>query len=441
MRAARVASRFGSVPAAALALLLCGAVAFPVTAASEVTVDPQSLTRRHYEEDFDLLWSEIRDRYAYFDQKRTDWDRVRAIHRSKAARAVNRGAFVAALEGTLEELYDSHAHLNTNTASSPRLVPSGTDLWARWSGETAVIEEVRPSSNAERAGLRAGMRIVSINGVPVVEAVRDRMPRSLRRPDGAARDWALRALLAGRRNEPRALEVIESGKRTRIAIDDGPSRVEPTRRTRLEQRRLAGNVGYIRIHNSLGEVDLIRDFDAALGALRHTRGLILDLRDTPGGGNTTVARGILGRFTSSEVPYQRHALPEEERRYGLKRSWIELVSPRGSFAYEAPVVVLVDHWTGSMGEGIAIGLDGMGRAAVVGVEMARLLGATSGITLPNSGIGVSFPTEKLFHVNGTPRESFVPIARVDLLAATGSGDPILEAGLQKLRASPGSRTR
>src|SRR5262249_39726600 len=141
-------------------------------------------------------------------------------------------------------------------------------------------------------------------------------------------------------------------------------------------------------------------------------------------------------FLDREGFYQKHSLPAEERRFGVRRSWAEIASPRGDFRYAAPVVVLVDHWTGSMGEGIAVGLDGLKRATVVGTDMAGLPGATHGIVLPNSKIGVSFPAEKLFHVNGTPREEFVPPVYVDLLKPENQReqDPILEAGLKTLRA-------
>jgi carboxyl-terminal processing protease len=164
--------------------------------------------------------------------------------------------------------------------------------------------------------------------------------------------------------------------------------------------------------------------------------MILDLRDTPSGGNSTVARGIMGRFIAQDGFYQKHSIPAEERMFDAKRSWVEIVSPRGDFHFDGPLVVLVDHWTGSMGEGIAIGLDGLKRATVVGAEMARLLGATESVTLPNSKIGVNYPAEKLFHVNGTPREDFVPPVRVNLAApkAESPSDAILEAGLKALRA-------
>ncbi len=42
----------------------------------------------------------------------------------------------------------------------------------------------------------------------------------------------------------------------------------------------------------------------------------------------------------------------------------------------------------------------------------------------------SFPTEKLFHVNGTPRENFQPTIAVDILKKSKNEDYILEEGLK-----------
>jgi C-terminal processing protease CtpA/Prc len=400
------------------------------------TATQASLTRQQYEEDFDYLWKSISEDYAYFDRKKTDWNRVREIYRQRIGEVRTRADFVALLESVLEELYDFHTHLNTNTQSSPRLVPSGADIWAEWRGGSALVTEVRPNSNAERAGIREGMQVVSINGVAVESAVAGRVGKSLRSIDAEARNWALRVLLAGRRDERRSVGVIYNGEKKLISIDDQPAGAAVGTKPLLDYRVIGRDVGYIRINNSLGDTGLIKAFDAALSTLKNTRGLILDLRDTPGGGNTTVARGIMGRFVAREMPYQKHSIPAEERLYGTRRSWLELVSPRGEFTYRAPVVVLVDHWTGSMGEGITIGMDAMRRATVVGTEMARLVGATSSIRLPNTGIGVNFPTEKLFHVNGSPRESFVPSVYVNLLkrGSARTEDIILRVGLRTLGA-------
>jgi carboxyl-terminal processing protease len=139
--------------------------------------------------------------------------------------------------------------------------------------------------------------------------------------------------------------------------------------------------------------------------LQNTVKLIIDLTETPSGGNSAVARAIMGRFISKEMPYQKHEA--FETRYKIRRSWIEYVSPLKS-TYSKEVYILVGHWTGSMGEGIAIGFDGIGKAKIIGTKMAGLLGAIEGFKLSQTNIGFQIPTERLYHINGTPREKFIP---------------------------------
>ena len=84
---------------APLVLLLCFFV--KVAAAQET-----KFTRQQYDEDFDYLWRSISDEYAYFDQKQTDWKKVREIYRPQINGVKTRTDFVALLESVLEELYD-----------------------------------------------------------------------------------------------------------------------------------------------------------------------------------------------------------------------------------------------------------------------------------------------------------------------------------------------
>lgn len=410
-----------------VACWLATGVFFPGAAVAQAA-PADSLSAAAYLADFDAAWMFVRDNYAYFDQKQTDWERVRMLYRPRAAQVRSKREFVGVLEDVMEELYDPHAHLGVNTASSPRLVPSGTDLWAEWQGSRAIITAVRSSSGAERAGLRPGMEILSIGGLPVREAVRERLPIALGAPDSAANDWALRATLAGHHNAPVRVEVQVRGRRE--AFEFRPGLTDPPE-TPLTATILEGNIGYVRVHDALGDTALIGAWDAALTALRGTHGLVLDLRDTPGGGNTTVARAILSRLISEEESYQRHELPAEEHRYGVRRIWVERVAPRGPFTYDKPLAVLVGRWTGSMGEGITIGLDAMQRATVIGTPMAGLRGATYGTTLPHTGFEVRVPAEQLYHVLGTPREEFVPSVLVQ--PSNAGMDPTLDAALKFLQ--------
>ena len=131
---------------------------------------PERLPPSAYTEDFDAAWTFIRDTYVYFDQTAVDWECARELLRPQAAEVRDHAGFVGLLEELFEHLCDHHAHLGVNTGSSPRLVPSGADLWAEHRGGMAVITAVRADSAAERSGLRPGMQVVSIEGTPVAEA-------------------------------------------------------------------------------------------------------------------------------------------------------------------------------------------------------------------------------------------------------------------------------
>jgi len=76
--------------------------------------------------------------------------------------------------------------------------------------------------------------------------------------------------------------------------------------------------------------------------------------------------------------------------------------------YKGNVYVAVSRWTGSMGEGIAIGFDALKRAKIIGTQMAGLLGAIDKFTLPFTNISFQIPTERVYHINGTPREQYKP---------------------------------
>ena len=290
--------------------------------------------------------------------------------------------------------------------------------------------DVRADSDAARAGLRPGTSILAIDGLSTADAVAKLLGQAPDRSEPRARDWALRALLAGVHDTPRLLRVrvADSERLVQLPAADqfGGSAEQP-----LISRRLRPDVGFIRLQDSLGRDDTVAAFDRALQPLQDASALVIDLRDTASGGNTTVARGILGRFVDREMPYQKHVLSTEEARTGIRRSWLELVSPRGPFTYKGRVVVLVGYWTGSMGEGLALGFDATGRGTLVGTPMAGLLGATSRIHLAHTGIGINLPTEQLYHVDGTPREAFKPKRAVE--PGSSTGDAALEAALQLLR--------
>ena len=199
----------------------------------------------------------------------------------------------------------------------------------------------------------------------------------------------------------------------------------------LLKSTIENGIGIIRVNNSLGNNSLINEFDETLGKLMNTKGLIIDLRNTVDGGNSYVARGIMSRFINETKPYQKHWTKEKyDGNPMVVRSWIEYVSPRKE-QYKQPVVILVGRWTGSMGEGLAIGFEGMERAEIVGSEMERLAGEMSGFSFKNQSFGYRLSTAKLFHINGTPREKYLPTNYV--VQTTTEKDETFEKGIELIK--------
>ncbi|MEQ1894881.1 MAG: S41 family peptidase, partial [Planctomycetota bacterium] len=217
----------------------------------------------------------------------------------------------------------------------------------------------------------------------------------------------------------------------RVRRDDSELTLRPLGRRRLrapvEWRHLPGNVGYIALAD-FGQERVVAEFDRVLEELRDTRALVLDVRSNSGG-DTAVARPILGRFLTKRAQY---AWMARRAGSGLGPRWPEFVEPRGPWTYTQPLFVLVDPFTVSMAEGFAMALQSLDRAELVGTRMAGLSAAVGRIRLPNSGISVQLSTEPVYTLDGRPRDALRPDVAVDPLALGGE-DPWLEAALRRIR--------
>jgi hypothetical protein len=324
----------------------------------------------------------------------------------KRAAVRDRDGLLRYAEDRLASLADHHAITGSSFRDSWAVIPTYADLWVVRRDSDYVIESVRKDSPAEAAGIRHGDRLVAVGGVPIAQAV-----ASFWRDLGLGlteerANYAARVLAAGRRDRPRDLTTRSRAGERRHTLGNlyGPQPDRPP----VSVIREAGDETVIRLNNSLGDDATIAAFDEAMASIPRNARLIIDLTETPSGGNTTVARAILGWFVRSPRNYQVHRLPVEERQTGIARQWIEQVLPRAGKFHPAMPVVRVGRWTGSMGEGIAIGFAALG-ARVEGTPMAQLKGAIYDFKLPSSGLLVKIPAERLYSVNGQPREDFRPV--------------------------------
>jgi C-terminal processing protease CtpA/Prc len=409
-----------------LSILVCLAVL--------LQAQEKKFTKQQYRDDFTYFWTTINNEYCYFNKKQTDWEQVKQTYAKAIDTVTTRNGFVSTMEKALYELYDHHCNFNTNTDLSRRLVPTETDVWAEFQNNKPTIVEVRKGSDAESIGIMPGMEVIAVNDVPIEKAVAAMLPQTLRRLDIEANNFALRLVLAGNHINPRKFTLkFGTGVKDYFPDANGMT-LDHQQYAGLVDTKLFGAIGYIRINNCLFDNTLVQTFDSVMLAMRNTTGLIIDLRETPSGGNSSVARAILGWFITKEMLYQKHEYYAEEKETGIKRSWVEIVSPRANRHYSKSLVVLVDHWTGSIAEAITIGFAAFHRpnTTIIGTEMARLNGAVYSYQMPNTGIGFSFTAERLYTVEGQPREKFIPPVMIDVRKTSAAADPFIRTAIQRI---------
>lgn len=394
----------------------CGAGLAIVATSALAKAPPADIT---LEQDFDELWETLRDRYAYFGEKATDWNRVRALYRPQLATVGDdEDRWKRLVNAVTNELYDAHTHFAQPEPGLPRWPLS--DIMVEHSGGGFRVKAIREDSAASDSGIRLGERIVAIDGMPFGTAVGLRMPRALRNADPAARDYAMNAAIGGNRERERKLRVGDSPGQARDLIL--PYRAVPNRPS-IISKRLDNGLGYIAI-TTFGDYEAPKKFDAALDELRDAPGLIIDSRDN-GGGDTAVAKPIMGRFISERKPYARMRR-RSGKGIGLTDAWTEYVDPVGPFTYTRPVVVLANHWSGSMAEGFPMGMKGIGRATVVGTPMMGLGAAVFPLRLDRTGVEIHYSAEPVYDVWDRPRWHMQPDV------AVADGEDILAAGVREL---------
>jgi carboxyl-terminal processing protease len=391
------------------------AAAAPVAAQLAIVEPAHDST---YAQDFDELWETLRARYCFFDAKRTDWNRVRSTYRAPALASASGEAFEAVCGRVLAELYDAHTHLSDPADGSHRWPLY--DLLVERAGDDARIMAVEDESAAFDAGLAIGDVVTAVGGQSIAQLVRDIAPKCLASPDPAADAWSLNSAVAGLRGQPRRM-TVKSGRSASREVDL-PLKQRPDVAP-VESRTLAGGLGYIAIH-TFADDRVVAGFENALETLRDTRGLVIDVRRN-GGGDTALARPIMGRFITQAKPY---ATMRRRAGSALSAPWAESVEPRGLFTYINPVVVLVDHWSASMAEGFPMGMRSLGRATIVGTPMMGLGAAVFSIRLDRTGIQAQYSAEPVYDVHDHPRWTLRPDVPV------ADGEDILAAGVAALEA-------
>jgi carboxyl-terminal processing protease len=207
-------------------------------------------------------------------------------------------------------------------------------------GQLTIIRPL-PGTPAERAGLVKMDRIVKIDEESTLNMPLDEAVKRLRGTPGSGVDVWVRRDGSGGFQKPRKFKLT----RAIIHLDS------------VESRMLAGGIGYVKISSFQGNT--YEDMERALADLHRQpmKGLVLDLRDNPGGLLEQAVRIADAFLTSGTVVTTSSNDPSQRD---------EKFATREGTEPNYPMVVLVNGGSASASEIVAGALQNHDRALIVG---------------------------------------------------------------------------
>ncbi|HEV2249551.1 MAG TPA: S41 family peptidase [Candidatus Limnocylindria bacterium] len=232
----------------------------------------------------------------------------------------------------------------------------GASITSPGPNELVEVAQVFPNSPAEKAGVKMGDKIKTVNGADMLGLTSEEVANKIKGPEGTTV----------------AIVFVRSGVDTPISIVR--AKLTPPR---VIDQTDQGNVGYISVSQLNGDVsnqvaDAVKRQNAA-GVV----GRVLDLRNDPGG-DLSAAVDIASIFMkNATIVYQ---VTRDGNRSPLK------TNDRFYIDDPKPLVVLVNKNSASGAEIIAAGVRANGVGTVMGERTAGCVGIGQPRELPDGGL-------------------------------------------------------
>lgn len=374
---------------------------------------------------FKEIWGIVHDRYPLFAEKGVDWEEVYQEYLPQVQGAEDGEQFYGLLGAMFRELRDGHTQItSTPLEREPRgIVP----LPLLEIHGQIYVSELSEESPLYEKGVRPGMELVAVDGMPVDERI-ERFKEQLywSTPHGG-RYNAIQLLTFGLLSEKAELKFLpELTVLAQREVSQGE--------TEFWYELLPNGIGYLRIPSWSSGIQPLQQFEKALEELKDTKALILDSRGNPGGDDRLASRAA-GRLLQERTLFTSFRQKFVTFGFGwLTPSIPRYVRPRGDWQYEGHLVILIDEGINSSGEFFVQGLQASQRATTVGRITAGSSGNPKSYTVADIGFRVSTWIEydaqgELVEGRGIEPHIFVE-GDVELLAL--GKDPFLEKALTYL---------
>jgi carboxyl-terminal processing protease len=404
---------------ALLALLLglaaCGGKATPQPSQAPAATEVANETDLQI---FETVWQTVNDTYFDPDFGGLDWRAEHDRYAPLIAQVENVEALYQLLNQMLWKLNVSHmgvVPLDMWSSVEPVVSAEGTTgLDIRLLGGEAVITRVEPGSSGEKAGLRPGFVLESIDGVAIEQIIAE---ADLGPPfnDRGRIEGLTRAILGRVYGTPVTCitvvyldehstqheAYIARIRRERSAVLEGTPL--PPFFLEFEAKRLEQDIGYIRFNTF--HLDLVPDMQNAIKSMRDAPGIIVDLRGNPGG-NPPAGEALAAQFLDERVRLGT---------WRIRGGTIDRIIEPAEETYEGPLVILIDTVSYSQSEHFAAGMQAIGRAVIIGEQSPGGATGADVKVLPNGDLLIH-PVVTFIAPDGTVVEGrgVIPDIQVEL---------------------------
>ena len=367
-------------------LLLVGLSAGLYSADSHARDDSDRLSPKDRIRLFEQVWQLINEKYYDPSFNGTDWKMVRERYRPKLADIGSDDQLYGVLKELTGELHDAHTRFRSpqERRRSDKLQATSPGIGIGEVEGFPVVITVEPRSEAAQAGVEPGMAVTSVDGAPF----RDRLARALEETGNSSSERATALLsydyiFAG---EPESKIQLKLRREDGTTFDVTLSRHVVALAPRVAMRMLPSGYAYLKFGIFNGAV--ARQVNEALSKIKHSPGVILDLRGNPGGdfdGMLQIASDFFPeRVSFGQVISRSGKKPSLMLRILGVPSHLEVGSSVEQ-AYSGPLVVLVNNGSGSSAELFAAGMKENRRAAIVGRQTCGCVLASIGHRVKGGG--------------------------------------------------------
>ena len=98
--------------------IVLSAITLLLLSSCEMVLFEEDFASSNPHENFEYLWNECNEKYAYFDLKEVDWDAIKIAYASKIYQGMSEDSLFNVLGSMLNELKDDHANLISNFNTS-----------------------------------------------------------------------------------------------------------------------------------------------------------------------------------------------------------------------------------------------------------------------------------------------------------------------------------